>query len=448
VFYALIRPFVLVALNVYYRIDIRGLKNIPRDKPVVLAPNHVNGFVDPIILAMNVPQKVRFFARGDVFKGRFAKWILDKMSVSPMFRIQEGFSEIKKNDKSFEECRQLLSDDKTVLLFPEALCVSERRLRPLKKGLARIVFQTGEAIDFKKDVLVIPIGLNYEDPTRFRSWINIDIGKPVSVAAFRDDFGADKVRTINRFTKVLEEKMYGHVSTIHNPGNDKLVRDLEEIYTHQWLNENRLDHKDPRHRYLASRGLIDMINAIDENKPEMIATLKEKVIPYANLLHKYKLRDHLLREENVSRMNIGNFILEYAVIYLGMPIYGLGLVMNFPPYYLIRKFSDKKVKKPEFYASFRSYLSLIAWTVYFILQLVLAGLLTHSWLFTGVYAIAVILTGIYVLRFYPMMRKILGRWRLLRMVRKERKVVEQLVNMRAEAMIAVANAKEMYIKLK
>ncbi|MFL5765832.1 MAG: 1-acyl-sn-glycerol-3-phosphate acyltransferase [Bacteroidia bacterium] len=445
--YLLIRPFVLVALHVYYRINIRGLENVPRDQPVVLAPNHVNGFVDPIVIAMYLPQKVRFFARGDVFKGAFAKWILNQMSVSPMFRIQEGYSEIKKNDKSFEECRQLLTDDKTILLFPEALCVSERRLRPLKKGLARIVFQTGEAIDFKKDILVVPIGLNYQDPTRFRSRISIDIGKPVSVLEHIGDFKGDKVKTINRFTKMLEEKMYGHVSAIINPENDKLVSHLEEIYTHQWLKDKNADTKDQELRYRASREMIDMVNRIDEQKPEMVVPLKAKLEKYTDALHAHGLRDHLLREENVSRMNIKSFILEYAIIFLGMPVYGLGLLMNFPPYYFIRKFSDRKVKKPEFYASFRSYLSLMAWQAYMLIQLLIVGILTNSWLFISVYGLSIILSGAYVLRFYPVMRKIFGRWKLLRMVRKEREKVEELVAFRSSAMAAIADAKSEYLKL-
>src|SRR3989344_7060883 len=108
ILYTFLRPFVYVSLNVYYRIDLKGLENIPVNKPFILAPNHSNGFVDPVILPVYLRPKVRFFARGDVFKGKVAKWILNQMNASPMYRMQEGFSEIKKNDKSFEECRTLL----------------------------------------------------------------------------------------------------------------------------------------------------------------------------------------------------------------------------------------------------------------------------------------------------------------------------------------------------
>jgi 1-acyl-sn-glycerol-3-phosphate acyltransferase len=448
VFYWALKPFVVISLRVFYKIDLRGLENMRYDQPVVLAPNHVNGFVDPVMLGMFIRKKVRFFARGDAFKGKFAKWILNQMNVSPMFRIQEGFAEIKKNDKSFEESRQLLTENKIILLFPEAVCVSERRLRPLKKGLARIVFQTGESFDFNKDILVIPVGLNYNDPTRFRSKISIDIGEPVSVKEYEASYRKDKVRAINDFTKVLEKKMHKNVLSITNPENDRLVAGLEEIYTESWLKEKNLECKNQHNAYIASREMVNMVNVLDEKKPELISDLRNKVKVYQKRLRQNGLRDHLLKEESINKTNIGTFIFECIVIYLGMPFYLIGLLMNYPPYYLAGKFADKKIKKPEFYPSIRVFFSLILWSVYFLIQLVIIGIAFNSWLLTGVYAVAICLTGLFVLAFHPVMKKIIGRWKLLRMARKERKVVEELLNQRNEIMNDLRSAKNEYHSLK
>jgi 1-acyl-sn-glycerol-3-phosphate acyltransferase len=177
------------------------MENIPVGKPVILAPNHVNAFMDPVLIGMSVRQEVRFFARGDVFKGPVAKWALNQLNISPMYRIQEGYSEVKKNDKTFEECRQLLTDDKIILMFPEGICIQERRLRPLKKGLARIAFQTAASFDFSKDILIVPIGINYSDAKNFRSKAVLDFGKPVSILEYKASYQTDNVRAINEFTK-------------------------------------------------------------------------------------------------------------------------------------------------------------------------------------------------------------------------------------------------------
>lgn len=448
VLYTLLRPFVYVSLNVYYRIDIKGVDKIPNNQPFILAPNHSNGFVDPVILPVYLRPKVRFFARGDVFKGKVARWILNQMNASPMYRMQEGFAEIKKNDKSFEECRRLLTSNKPLLIFPEGLCVQQRRVQPLKKGLSRIVFQTLESIDYSKDILVIPTGLNYQDAPRFRSKVFLDVGEPISIKAYEEKYKLDKVRAINDFTKVLEEKMKDTAYHISNPENDTLVANIEELYTHQLLKDKGLNSAKLKNHSIASTEIIKMVNVLDEKKPALISQLKTKLDTYINLLNANKLRDHLLREESINKMNFGTFLLEYLIIYLGMPIYFIGLVLNFPPYFIAREFANKKVRKNEFYASFRANLSLIFWTIYFFAMLLTVALVFRNWLVLGAFALTVIATGIFVIKYYSVMKKIFGRWRLLRMVRKDKKSVEKLMNERNEVMSALASAKEEYLSIK
>ena len=448
ILYTFLRPFVYVSLNVYYRIDLKGLENIPVNKPFILAPNHSNGFVDPVILPVYLRPKVRFFARGDVFKGKVAKWILNQMNASPMYRMQEGFAEIKKNDKSFEECRRLLSENKPILIFPEGLCVQQRRVQLLKKGLSRIVFQTLESIDYSKDIMVIPVGMNYQSAPRFRSKVFIEVGNPISIKSFEERYKLDKVRTINEFTKTLEEKMKETAYHICDPENDSLVANMEELYTHQLLKDKGLNSDQLKNHSIASSEIIEMVNVLDEKKPELISVLKTKLDSYTKLLKTNKLRDHLLREESINKMNFGTFFLEYLIIYLGMPIYLIGLLLNFPPYLVAKNFATKKVKKNEFYASFRANLSLIFWTIYFFLLLFIVALVFRSWVLLGIFALSVIVSGVFVIKFYSVMKKIFGRWRLLRMVRKDKQTVEKLMNERAEVMHELSNAKQIFLTIK
>jgi glycerol-3-phosphate O-acyltransferase / dihydroxyacetone phosphate acyltransferase len=429
--YWIVKPLANVFMRVYYKFDYKGLEKVPFGKPVVLAPNHVNAFIDPVIIAMNPPQKVRFFARGDVFKGKMAAAMLDSLNISPMYRIQEGYAELKKNDKTFEECRKLLSANKTILMFPEGICVQERRLRPLKKGMARIVFQTAESMNFERDVLVVPVGLNYSDAKRFRSKIFIDFGDAVSVKEYEARYKEDRVKAINEFTRQFEEKMSRHLVIIENKENDELFAALEEIYLRDWIAETD-NGKDLERHYQASRDMATMVNYLDREKPEMIALLKEKTGKYIKKINKHQLRDHLLDPEKINKMHLGTFLLEYLIIYLGMPFYILGLVMNYPPYYIAKTISDTKIKNVEFYASVYGNIAMLLWLVYYGLQLLTVALVFRSWPLLLVYAVLVPLSGRYLLRFYPRMKKIFGRWRLLRLVRKERKVVEELVNERSE----------------
>jgi glycerol-3-phosphate O-acyltransferase/dihydroxyacetone phosphate acyltransferase len=446
VFYWFIKPFVFIFFRVFYRYDYKGRTNIPADKPVVLAPNHVNAFIDPIALGLLCDRRVRFFARGDVFKGKLARKILDALSISPMYRIQEGYSEIKKNDKTFEECRTRLSNGEVILLFPEAICVQERRLRPLKKGLSRIVFQTEESMDFKKDVLIIPVGLNYTAAYKFRSKLFIDIGEPISIKEYEEKYCQDKVRTINEFTKVLEKKMAEHMVILKNTDNDKLFVNLEEIYMYQWLKDKGELESNLENSYHGSKELADMINYLDETNPELTVSLRNKTTDYIRRVRGNGLRDHLLRPENIEKITIWSFLAEFLLLFVGMPVYAVGLVLNYPPYILAKKFCDKKIKNIEFRASVYANLAMIIWLLYFIIQTVIVGFLFRSWLILCLYsAVFVPLLGYFTLKFYPIKEKIFGRWRLLRMVRKERDLIAELVNERFEIIAEVEQAKRAYI---
>ncbi len=442
--YYFLKVLTNIFYRIYYRIEFKGISGVPQGKPVILAPNHTNAFVDPTAVAMNLPQKVRFFARGDVFKSPFAKWILNSLSISPMYRIQEGYSELKKNYKTFEECRNLLSNNKSILLFPEAICVQEKRLQPLKKGLSRIVFQTEELFEFKKDVLVVPIGLNYSDAKKFGSRLLIHFGEPLSIQEYATQYKQDKVKAINDFTRLLEQKMTELVITITNKENDKLVEELTDIYIDTWMNDKGYDLKSIERKYQAGREIAEMINYYDAENPVLIQTLKEGVITYVSLLRKLELRDHLLRPEAINKMTLLRFFTDAVVLSFGMPLYILGLITNAPPYYVSRNFADEKIKKPEFYASIYVNMSMLLWVVYYIIQLLIIFLVTHSWPLLAICAVVIPVLGYYTLYFYPFMKKIFGCLKLLRLVRKERKVVENLMMHRAQVMADVKFAKSGY----
>jgi 1-acyl-sn-glycerol-3-phosphate acyltransferase len=416
--------------RVFYRLSYRNLDRIPKGRPVILAPNHTNAFIDPTILGMLLPLKVRFFARGDVFKGKMARYFLDRLNISPMYRMQEGYSELKKNDKTFEECKQLLSANKCVLLFPEAICVQERRLRKLKKGLARILFMTEEEFDFKKEVLVVPVGLNYNHASKIRSKIFIDVGEPVSAKDYEERFKTDKVKAINEFTLALERKMRETMVVVEDPRNDELMAALEEMFLRPWASREK--GSEGEKEFLASRALAEMINYYERVSPTRVMYLREKILPYRKELHGHKLRDHLLHTEAIEAMSTWSFMGDFLTAWFSTPIYWMGMFMNYPPYFLAQRYADKKVKHIEFHASVNANLSWMLWLLWYAMQLVAVGLIFRSWVLLGVYALLVPLTLWHAIAYYPMKRKIFGRWRLMRMVRKQKATVEKLIYTRYE----------------
>ncbi len=429
--YEILKPLVKIFYHIYYKLDFKGVKNVPKNKALIISPNHNNGFIDPVSIASFIQPKVRFFARGDVFKGKIVKWILNDLNMSPMFRLQEGYGEIKKNNKTFEECKDLLLKDKALLIFPEAICIPEKRLQPLKKGLSRIVFQTEEAFDFKKDVWVLPVGLNYTKPHKFRSELFINFGNPISIKSYEEFYKQDKVRAINDFTRMLEKEMAKLIITIKNKNNDELAEGIHEIYLHQWLKEKHKGATSIEKKFQARKEIVELINQRDEEQPEALTSLKEKIIPYLQKLSDHNLRDHLLNPESIEKSGLGTFLKDFFIIWFGMPLYALALIMNGLPFFIAKKFADKKIKQIEFYASIRANMAMLLWIPNFFIQLLVVKFVFHSWTLVAIYAALTPLLGLFAVKYYSLYKKIFGRWRLLRMVKTERRIVEELVNERA-----------------
>ena len=447
IIYYLTKLLTNIFCRIYYKFDYQGLENIPKGKPVVLAPNHVNAFMDPVLIGMTIKREVRFFARGDVFKGAFSKWILNELNISPVYRMSEGYSDVKKNDKTAEECRQLLVNDKAIMMFPEGICIQERRLRPLKKGLSRIVFQTAASINFNKDMLVIPVGINYSNAKKFRSKAVLDFGTPISILPFKESFEKDPVKTINEFTRVLEDKMKPHLVIIENPDNDNLVAAIEELFLEQWIQSKNGNTRDLNQQNKASQEIAEMVNTLSVQEPGNLQSLKQKTENYLSILNKYQLRDHLLKPESIDKMSFFSFLIECLSICLGMPLYGIALLLNHPPYYLAKRFSDKKIRNVEFYASVYCNLAMFIWLFYYGIQLLIIGLVFHNWSVLAAYAIAVPVLGLFSNHFGVLRKKIFGSWRLMQLVRKDREVVTSLINERKLIIDALLEAKKNYANL-
>ena len=138
-----LRYLVTFTFPVFYKkIQAKNAANIQVKGPVIIAMNHPNAFTDPIAITfVTYPLRVRYLARGDAFKPGITSWFLEQLGIVPIFRIQDAGREgLKKNDEAYRRVNNLLKRNKKIIIFAEGLCIQERRLRPLKKGVSRMIF--------------------------------------------------------------------------------------------------------------------------------------------------------------------------------------------------------------------------------------------------------------------------------------------------------------------
>ena len=223
--YTIGRALMRVALRVYYkRIIIDGIDNLPKDGAVILASNHPNSFLDSIILGCHMPHRLYYIARSDVFNSPLKQWILGKIQLIPIYRLQEGIENLDKNKDTFKRCHELLGQEAWINIFGEGICIQEKRLRKLKKGTARI------ALDFVSDsnrpLHIVAVGMNYMEPMKFRKEVVIGLNKPFDAQGILPRFNDNPAQSILAFNNVLAEKLREVVIHIEDKAKEKQVDEL------------------------------------------------------------------------------------------------------------------------------------------------------------------------------------------------------------------------------
>lgn len=192
--------------NPFYfrRIRIFGLERLPKDGGLLISPNHQGAFLDPLLVGAYMPKKIFSLTRGDVFVPPFS-WLFSAMQMLPVFRIRNGYSNLKNNEATFDRCHNILARGQKLMMFSEGLHHSEMYLYPISKGSSRLAYQAQNKFP-NKPMYLIPVGINYQNYNRPWKGLHLVIGKAIPIQNYLNT--ADKeAHIINRIRYALAEGM-------------------------------------------------------------------------------------------------------------------------------------------------------------------------------------------------------------------------------------------------
>ncbi len=136
--YELIRFLVLPLVKLIWRFRITGSEQIPKDGPVVIAPNH-KSFYDSFFVGLATPREVRFMAKKELFDGRSARLL----SMLGAFPVRRG----EADPEALETARMVLRDGGVLALFPEGTRHRDPdELRAPRRGAGRLAIEAGAPI--------------------------------------------------------------------------------------------------------------------------------------------------------------------------------------------------------------------------------------------------------------------------------------------------------------
>ena len=166
-----IRYILMAFFNVFYRLKITGVENVPAKGAAVLCSNHI-GEIDMFLIGIKTKRLIRYMAKEELFKNRlvaaFIRWL-------GAFPIKRGKADVESIKTAFK----LLEDGHIIGIFPEGTRMKKKKDQAVKAKPGAAMFAV------KAGVPVVPVAI--EGNYKLFSKIRVVFGKPFYLDANKDN---------------------------------------------------------------------------------------------------------------------------------------------------------------------------------------------------------------------------------------------------------------------
>ncbi|KAI7852556.1 hypothetical protein BDC45DRAFT_443655 [Circinella umbellata] len=256
----------------------------------------------------------------------------------------ESYKIIPHIDQStlYDQVHKRLAESGSIVIFPEGGSHDRSEMLPLKAGFA--IMALGAMAEHPDiSVKIVPVGLNYFHPHKFRSRAVISYGSPVTVekkwVELYKQGGSAKREAI---AALLEAGHEGLKSvTVNAPSYDTLmiIAAARRLYRPAYEHKLRLDQVVELNR----RFLLGYKHF--ENDPRLIE-LARKVQAYNNTLKYFGLRDHQVERTKTAPFDAVTLLLTRIIRLVSLACVGFpALLLNSPIILLVSIISQKKQKE-------------------------------------------------------------------------------------------------------
>ena len=429
-FYQILRFIFRITNKFYFRnLQINGLENIPKNGPVFLAANHPSAFMDPMVIVTITKRPLFMLAKGVLFQNPFLKWLLPHLNIIPIYRSHETPELTNKNKEVFSKCYMHFAKGGAILAFPEGISLTERKIKKIQSGAARICLGAEAENNFSLDVKIVTIGLNFSNPHKFQSDLYINIDKPINVSDYYDQYNQDTFKAAHALTDAIRDRLEAQVIAIQDSEMDKLVSNIEIIFKAQILEDLGHSPKIMAHDFNTTRQISDSVHYFLEKDPQRVENLKNKISTYLNKLENLSLDDKLIKGVEKTKPIIDT-ILSIFFLTLGSPFFIYGFVNNFLPFripfWCARSFS----KRPEFHGSIAYSMGTFTFLLFYTLQILLINKLMKDWIFVLAYGLSLPISGLFAFYYYKKFKSVRGSWKIFSLFYKRTTVITSLINER------------------
>lgn len=428
--YDLLRPLGHLVHRLAYRhLIVIGKENIPKNKPLIFAPNHQNALSDALSVITTSGKQAVYLGRADMFKNKLASKALAFFKINPVYRIRDGIETLDRNQQVFDECVRILKKKKTICIYPEAAHIGMKSMLPHKKAIPRITMLTAERTNFEIDVIVVPVGIYYSHYYNYKRDLVVRYGEPISSKSYYAMYKEHgEARAIQAFRKDIHDAICKLIVQVDDRKSyDLYDQGFDMVRSEIFEKSGYKNH--PRYAVEAeqffTKKLKEYFEKDDSNKDSLVKSAQR----YKKLKERFKLS-----EEVLEKGQIGVFgILKNLIVFLLLLPFGLyAAVANGWLFYLTHYPHLKLVKDRHFYSTISFGLSFFIFPFWYIAQYFILNAFIHSWWISLSVLAFSIPSGIVAWYMGQLSLNTYKRLQIGRHKRQKTKTFQQLMSLRQE----------------
>ena len=420
IFYQLLKKYVDFWHNYifYRRVIVLGRDNVDFSVPTILAPNHQNALMDAMAVLCTLDRQLVFLARADIFRKKFVAKVLYFLKMLPVYRIRDGFDAVKQNDDTFRDTLRVMENRNGVVILPEGNHATFRKLRQLKKGICRIAFQTAEAKEFKGEINLVPVGLEYSHYWRFRQVLTVVYGHPIHVSEYYDSYRENPNRAIAELRDRLSDEMKKVMVHIGDEENYEAVNELRTIINEKYSDKIRYP------KLFRDQRLVSKLNDLRLTDPVSYKVLCEDSLAVRDQATKLNVTYRHLRKKSHRLVWLA---LSSLLLLATLPVFVAGAIFNFLTYQVAYQQAIKS-KDPAFISTARYGFFLGLSFIFGPLYIILALIFIKPWWMAIMAFMMIPLLGIMAWNWFLLLLRTIGGFRIWNLMHTGNPVFRTLLN--------------------
>lgn len=362
----ILHAVISIALRLFFRrIEAVNVENVPKDGAIIFVLNHPNGLVDPALVFVSLARRVSFLAKSTLFDIPVAGYLLRMFEILPVFRRVDATGDMRKNVQTFQNCYELLAQNRCIALFPEGISHNETKLQPLKTGAARIAlgalgfgkeetarrkdaetarpgnsaaeFGEKQSANPKSEIRnpkleIMAVGLYYTSKTSFRSEVLIRYGEIIEVEPVAlDENGEPPREAVYALNAKIENALRNVTLNLESQNELDAILKAEALFSSVY--ENLLFKDTLTRSFGRLQDLAKKYELLAQNDPQKMRELNERIERYeAKLEASGVTAESLSVLQHPTAYVFRYLILRVLVLIIFAPFALLGAIIHSPAY--------------------------------------------------------------------------------------------------------------------